>query len=43
LQKNVRFLIASRPIKILSFICDRPLVDTHDAIPEIIVVGKRCR
>jgi len=29
MQKNVRFLKVSRPIKILSFICDRLLVDTH--------------
>ena len=43
LQKNGKFLMVSRPMKILSFICDRLLAGTHGAIPEIMVVYKRYR
>jgi len=43
LQKNGKFLMVSRPMKILSFICDRLLAGTHGAIPEIMVVCERYR
>ena len=39
MKRNVRFLKVSRPIKILSFMCDRLLVDTNGAISGIMVVG----